>query len=163
MKVEQLMTKSVSACAPDDTANEAARIMWERDCGFVPIVEGDGTHRVVGVVTDRDACMAAHTRGLPLWQIRLGDIMSTPITSCRPGEDVHEAEQRMRLAQVYRLPVVDDAGQLLGVISLADIAREAAREAGSKRREVTSVEIGETLAAIRKPREIAAAAAPQRA
>jgi len=64
----------------------------------------------------------------------------------------------MRGSQVHRLPVVDDADQLLGVISLADIAREAAREAGSKRQEVSVAEIGETLAAIWQPREIAATA-----
>ena len=159
MKIEQLMTKGVSTCAPGDSLKEAARIMWERDCGIVPIIEDDATRRVVGIVTDRDACMAAYTRGQPLSQIRIGDVMSTSVASCRAGEDVHEAEQTMRSAQVHRLPVVDDANQLLGVISLADIAREAAREAGSRRQEVTAVEIGETLAAIRKPREIAAVCA----
>ena len=159
MKVEQLMTKGVSTCEPGDTLNEAARIMWERDCGIVPIIEDGATRRVVGIVTDRDACMAVYTRGQPLSQIRVGDVMSTGVTSCRAGEDVREAEQMMRSAQVHRLPVVDDANQLLGVISLADIAREAAREAGSRRQEVTAVEIGETLAAIRKPREIAAVCA----
>jgi CBS-domain-containing membrane protein len=60
---------------------------------------------------------------------------------------------------VHRLPVVDDADQLLGVISLADISREAARQTGSKRQEVTPAEIGETVAKIRQPREIAAATA----
>jgi CBS domain-containing protein len=159
MKVEQLMTKTVSTCFPGDTLNEAARIMWERDCGFVPIIEDGATRRVVGIVTDRDACMAAYTRGQPLSQIRVGEVMSRGVTSCRAAEDVREAEQTMRGAQVHRLPVVDDASQLLGVISLADIAREAAREAGSRRREVTPAEIGETLAAIRKPRETAALSA----
>ena len=159
MKVERLMTKGVFTCAPGDTLNEAARIMWEHDCGIVPIVEDAATRRVVGIVTDRDACMAVYTRGQPLAQIRVGDVMSTGVASCRAGEEVREAEQAMRSAQVHRLPVVDDANQLLGVISLADIAREATREAGSRRQEVTAVEIGETLAAIRKPREIAAVCA----
>jgi len=156
MKVEQLMTKGVSTCAPDDTLNQAARIMWERDCGIVPIVENAATGRVVGIVTDRDACMAAYTRGQPLSQIRVGDVMSTGVASCRALEDVREAEQTMRRAHVHRLPVVDEANQLLGVISLADIAREATREAGARRPEVTAVEIGETLAAIREPRDVAA-------
>jgi CBS domain-containing protein len=59
VKVEQIMTKAVSSCGPDDTLNDAARIMWERDCGFVPIVEGGASRRVEGIVTDRDICMAA--------------------------------------------------------------------------------------------------------
>ena len=159
MKVENLMTKEVASCRTDDTLNDAARIMWERDCGFVPITESGESHRVVGVVTDRDICIAAYTRGQALGQIRVGDVMSTGIRSCKPGEDLASVEAAMSRAQIHRMPVVDDADQLLGVISLADMAREAAREAGSRRQEVTVKEIGETLAAIRQPRRIAGAAA----
>jgi CBS domain-containing protein len=159
MKVQDLMTKSVDCCLPDESANEAARIMWERDCGFVPIVENRQTQRVVGVVTDRDICMAAYTKGRPLDQIRLEELMSSRVRTCRAAEDVAQAEQAMREAQVHRLPVVDDAAQLLGVISLSDVAREARREIGARRRDVTIGEIGETLAAIRQQREIAASAA----
>lgn len=158
MNVEQIMTKDVATCCPDDTLNEAARLMWERDCGFVPVAEPSPTRRLVGIVTDRDLCMAAYTRGRSLGEIRIGDVMSTGVRSCKPSDDLAAAETTMRDSQVHRLPVVDDADQLLGVISLADIAREAAREAGSKRQEVTVAEIGETLAAIRQPREIAATA-----
>jgi CBS-domain-containing membrane protein len=158
MKVQQIMSKTVSCCLADDTANRAAQVMWEHDCGFVPVVEDRESQRVVGVVTDRDLCMAAYTKGRPLDQIRLSELMSASVRSCRSGDSIAEAEQAMRNAQVHRLPVLDDAGQLLGVISLADIAREAAREIGSRRQEVTPAEIGETLAAIRQPREIAAVA-----
>jgi CBS-domain-containing membrane protein len=158
MKVQQIMTKSVSCCLDGDTANQAAQIMWERDCGFVPVVDDRASQRVVGVVTDRDICMAAYTKNRPLDQIRLRELMSSSIRSCRANDTIAEAEHTMRSAQVHRLAVLDDAGQLLGVISLADIAREAAREAGSRRQEVTAAEIGETLAAIRQPREIAAVA-----
>lgn len=158
MNVEQIMTKDVATCCPDDTLNEAARLMWERDCGFVPVAEPSPNRRLVGIVTDRDLCMAAYTRGRSLGEIRIGDVMSTGVRSCKPSDDLAAAETTMRDSQVHRLPVVDDADQLLGVISLADIAREAAREAGSKRQEVTVAEIGETLAAIRQPREIAATA-----
>lgn len=157
MKIEQLMTKSVATCGPDASLDQVARIMWEHDCGFVPVVENEQSRRVVGVVTDRDVCMAAYTRGQELREIRVGDVMSKAVRSCPPGRDVAAAEETMREAQVHRLPVVDDAGQLLGVISLADIAREAAREAGSPRPQVSTEEIGETLARIRQPREIAAA------
>ena len=153
MKVEQLMTKAVVCCTPGDTLNDAARIMWERDCGVVPVIGTDGSQRVIGMLTDRDICMAAYTQGQPLSRIRVRDVMSRGVQSCRPGQDVADVEGAMRDAQLHRLPVVDDAGQLLGVISLADIAREAAREARSKRQEVTVAEVGETLAAISPPRE----------
>jgi CBS domain-containing protein len=160
MKVEQLMTKEVACCRPDDSLDDAARIMWERDCGFVPVTEGEGRH-VVGVVTDRDLCMAAYFRGASLKAIPVREVMSTGVRSCRPGDEVSEAEATMRAAQVHRLPVVDDADQLLGLLSLADLAREAAREAGSRRREVTEAEIGGTLAAIRRARQLAAGAGPR--
>jgi CBS domain-containing protein len=159
MKVEQLMTKTVATCRTGDTLSDAARIMWEHDCGVVPIVENDESLRVVGMLTDRDVCMAAYTKGSPLAQIRVRDVMSTAIRSCRSGVDVAEAEGLMRQAQLHRLPVVDDADQLLGVISLADIAREAAREVGSRRQEVSIAEVGETIAAISQPRQIALGAA----
>lgn len=152
MKVEQIMTKQAASCVPDDTLNEAARMMWEHDCGFVPVTEGVESHRVVGIITDRDVCMAAYTRGQTLEQIRVGDVMSTGVRSCQPAQDLGVVEATMCEAQVHRLPVVDDADQLLGVISLADIAREAARETGSKRRPISTAEIGATLAAIRRPR-----------
>jgi CBS domain-containing protein len=159
MRVEQVMTKTVATCSPGGTLNDAARAMWERDCGFVPVTESDGSGRVVGIVTDRDACMAAYTRGQALAQIRIGDVMSTGVRSCKPSDEIAEAETVMRRAQIHRLPVIDDAGRLVGVISLADIACEAARESGTSRRDVTPTEIGETLAEIRKPRAIATATA----
>jgi CBS domain-containing protein len=156
MRIEQLMATDVATCNPDDTLNQAARIMWERDCGFVPVVESAQSRRVVGVVTDRDVCMAAYTRGKPLPEIPVRDVISTRIRACKPGDTLAAAEETMREAQVHRLPVVDEADRLLGVISLADLAREAGRERGSKRREISAAEIGETLATIRQPRAIGA-------
>lgn len=154
MKVEQLMTKDVASCGPDESLSRAAQVMWERDCGFVPVVEtGDGA-RVVGVLTDRDACMAAYTRGKPLEEIRAGDVMSRHVHSCKPTQTLAAAEEKMREGQIHRLPVVDDAGQLLGVISLADIARVAEQQKGRKRPQVSVSDVGDTLASIRRPREI---------
>jgi CBS domain-containing protein len=157
MRIEQLMAKEVARCRPDETLHQAARLMWERDCGFVPVV--DGADRVVGVVTDRDACMAVYTRGQPLEAIRVGDVMSKRVRTCKPADDLAAAEEAMREAKVHRLPVVDDADQLLGVISLSDLAREAARAPRSKRRSVSPAAVVETLARIREPREIEAGTA----
>ena len=159
MRIEQLMTKNVASCGPDESLDRAAQLMWERDCGFIPVVEKGDSQRVLGVLTDRDACMAAYTRGQAFPQIRVGDVMSKKVRSCKPTDDLAAAEEAMCEAQIHRLPVVDDADQLLGVISLADIAREAGRETGEKRPQVSVAEIGETLARIRQPREIAAVGA----
>ena len=152
MNVERLMKTDVNACRPDDTGNCAARIMWERDCGFVPIV--DENERVLAVVTDRDLCMAAYTQGKPLQEISLHSVMSKEIFSCRPDEDLSQAEILMRKRQVRRLPVTDAEGRLKGILSLSDITREAAKEAKSHPRkvEVSYSEVAETLADINIPR-----------
>jgi CBS domain-containing protein len=83
--------------------------------------------------------------------------MSTGIRTCKPSDDLDTAESALREAQVHRLPVVDDADHLLGVISIADIAREAAREVGLEQQMVTAAEVGATLVGIRQPRVIEAA------
>jgi CBS domain-containing protein len=157
MKIEQLMTEDVVSCQPDESLDHAARIMLEKDCGFVPITESSENSRIVGVVTDRDICMASYNRGQPLPQIRVRDVMSTGIRTCKPSDDLDTAESALREAQVHRLPVVDDADHLLGVISIADIAREAAREVGLEQQMVTAAEVGATLVGIRQPRVIEAA------
>jgi CBS domain-containing protein len=152
MKVERLMNADVTACRADDTGNCAARIMWERDCGFVPVV--DENERVLAVVTDRDLCMAAYTQGKPLQEISLRSVMSKEIFSCRPDDDLSQAETVMRKRQVRRLPVTDAEGRLKGILSLSDITREAAKEAKSHPRkvEVSYSEVAETLADINMPR-----------
>jgi len=156
MKVSDVMTRSVATCSPRESLNDAARIMWERDCGIVPIV-ADGDRKVVGVITDRDICIAAYTQGLPLVQIRIGEVMSPHITSCRADEEVAAAEDSMQRAQVHRLPVIDDGGKLVGIVALADLARASARGARANKPGVSSVEVGETVAAICRPRQLEAA------
>jgi CBS domain-containing protein len=157
MIIERLMSHEVNTCNPDQPLSEAARLMWEHDCGCVPVVASD--RRVVGMITDRDICMSAYTRGRGLQELRIADAMSRDVRTCRADDTVEEAEATMRSAQVRRLPVVDDREQLVGLISLSDLAREAAREHGSKRRDVSDADVGNTLAAITRPRQIAARAA----
>ncbi|HVP31140.1 MAG TPA: CBS domain-containing protein [Myxococcota bacterium] len=148
MFVEHLMTKDVWACTPTDSLREAARIMWERDCGCVPVVEGGGSGRLVGIVTDRDACMCEYLQHRPLEELHVADAMTHDVRVCHPSDPVQDAESTMREAHVRRLPVVDDAGQLLGLLSLADIAREAAHESGGKRIDLSLDEVAQTLGAV---------------
>lgn len=166
MKVETLMTKDVESCSPDDSAERAARILWERDCGIVPVVASNATRLLLGVVTDRDLLMAAYLQGRALKEIRVGDVMSRRPRTCGPSEDLAAAAKRMAKGRVRRLPVVDDAGQLLGMLSLADLAREAARERPVAGRAVKDKQVGRTLSAIvqsRSEEEEAAAKAKGRA
>jgi CBS-domain-containing membrane protein len=150
MRVEQLMSKQVYWCRPEDTLDHAAQLMWEHDCGALPVCTGNGEARLIGMITDRDICMSALFQGRPLHEIRVSDTMSRELRVSRPEDATADAESAMRSAQVRRLPVVSESGELVGIISLADIAREAAREVASPRGapEVTEMEVGDTLAAI---------------
>ncbi|MDH5306712.1 MAG: CBS domain-containing protein, partial [Myxococcales bacterium] len=143
-------------CRPDDSLDAAARIMSERDCGCVPVVESNGSHRLVGMITDRDICLAAHKRNLKLRDMRVDEAMSSRIYSCSPGATPAEVEELMRSAQVRRIPIVDSGQGLLGMVSLADLARLAEARKVSERRGVTEHEVTETLAAICQPRAAAA-------
>ena len=163
MKVEDLMTRSVGTCRPTDTLSSAAQLMWERDCGCVPVVSDDGSNRVVGMLTDRDICMAAHFRGTSPGALPVGQVMSNAVRTIGPLETPADAGAAMSDSQVRRLPVVDDDERLLGLISLADLARAAVRESASKKRrpEITEKGVAETLEAIcsvRTPRQAAASA-----
>ncbi|MSR47018.1 MAG: CBS domain-containing protein [Planctomycetes bacterium] len=128
--------------------------MWERDCGALVVVHANGT--VAGMVTDRDACIAAWTQGRALRDIVVGSAMAFDVVKCRADENVATITRRMAERQVRRLPVVDDDNRPIGVVSLCDVAREAATQHGfgdgSARR------LAETLATVTR-RPIAAAAA----
>lgn len=149
MLVEDIMTKSVQSCTPHESLESAARLMWERDCGCLPVcARTDGTEHTVGVITDRDICMHALFSGKPLHDLRVEDAMARQVLTCRPGDTLEHAEKVMRGGRVRRLPVVDDHGALAGLISLADLAREAARESPQTVKSITEMEVGDTLAAI---------------
>lgn len=154
MQVEQLMTRDVACCGPDDSLQDAARKMWERDCGSVPVCDGGG--RVVGMVTDRDICMNALFQDRPLSQLTVSGAMSADLKVCHPGNSLNDAERLLQEAQLHRLPVIDDERRLAGIITLADIAREAARERDMGLHEVVPEEVGMTVSAVSQPPTAAA-------
>ena len=119
MKVEQLMSRDVKTCQATEMLNRAAQLMWENDCGCVPVVDEDG--RAVGMITDRDVCMAAYTQGRPLDALPVASAMARDLRSCHATDTIVEAESIMRAAQVRRLPVVDPEGTLLGIVSRRDL------------------------------------------
>jgi CBS domain-containing protein len=146
-RVRDAMTRSVVTCRADDRLNRAAQLMWEADCGAVPIVDDDG--RLIGMLTDRDICMAAYTRGLPLAELSVTSAMSTALHSCKPGDSLRSLMDAMAKHQVRRVPVVDEAGQLVGIVSLADIARLA--QAPSVVSNETRIWVPGVLAGISEP------------
>lgn len=124
MKILQIMSESVIVCKSSDSLSHAARLMWEHDCGALPIVDHD--RRPIAMLTDRDICMAAYTQGRVLSELSVQGAMSRELVVCHPDDSVEQAEERMCAHQLRRLPVVDAAGQLVGILSLSDLVRVAA-------------------------------------
>lgn len=148
MHVEELMSRSVKSCSPADDLGVPARLMWEHDVGCVPVVDERG--HAVGVVTDRDLCMAAYTQGRALSGIRVDAVMSRLLVACSPDDPLSHAEKLMRDYQVRRLLVIDAFGKLVGMISQNDLVREASHESSARRgdRELSEHDVMNTLAAI---------------
>ena len=153
MRIEELMTKPPKTCRPYCSLSHAARLMWENDFGCLPVTEGDESGRLIGMITDRDICMAAYFAGGALNEIQVADAMTEDVRACNPGDDIAEARSIMREAALRRLPVVDGSGRVIGLLSLADFAREAIRERGVTNRNVTVGEVCLTLATICEPHQ----------
>ena len=120
MKVKDLMTTDVKRCSPETNLAEAAKIMWEGDCGAVPVT--DEHDHVIGVITDRDICIAAATRPRTEGEIPVKDVISTAAYTCAPSDDVRAALETMKARKIRRLPVVEQGGRLVGIVSIHDIA-----------------------------------------
>lgn len=149
MNVEELMSKPAMTCRLDETLDTAAKKMWDVDCGVLPIVDGDG--RLVGILTDRDICMSAWSRGRLLNAIRIEEAMSKQVFSVTPDQEVSVAELLMAENRIRRIPVIDKNGKPVGVVSMNDLAREAVRS--KSRLKDGIVQAIHTLAAICQPRK----------
>ncbi len=123
MEVRRIMTSNVAACSPDANLSAAASLMWQCDCGVIPVI--DGNRKVVGVITDRDICMAAAMSNRPASQIAVSEVISGEVFACAPEDEVGEALATMQRRQVLRLPVVDKDGALQGILSMNDIVLRA--------------------------------------
>ena len=145
MKIRDLMTKQVASVRAGDSAAVAARLMWDCDCGAVPVLDDD--RRAIAMITDRDICMAALMRDRAPSAIQVSEAMSPDLQCCGPDDNVSAAEQLMRAHQIRRIPVVDRERRLLGMLSLADIVRVTDRK-GRGAREVAPEEVASTLADI---------------
>jgi CBS domain-containing protein len=147
MNVSDVMCKEPRAVRMVDTLDAAAQVLWDRDCGFVPVT--DGADVLVGVLTDRDLCMASYTQGKPLAEVPVLVAMARELTTCGPDDDLKDAMKVMATARVHRLPVIDERGVLCGVLSSNDLVHASlARPAALAQKAVM-----ETLAAIKEPRD----------
>jgi len=127
MKVREVMTKAPAYCRADTSLAAAAEIMWNRNCGFLPVVSPQ--ENVVGVITDRDMCIALATRNRLPDQVTVQEVSSVVIHSCQPDDDVRKAMETMADKKVRRLPVIDAAGKLEGILSVDDVILHAESQA----------------------------------
>jgi CBS domain-containing protein len=146
MKISQLMTKDVATCHPEDPLNRAAQIMWDHDCGCVPVVDDAG--RIQGMITDRDICMAAFTQGKRLEEIPIASAMSRQVHAVSSNDDVERAAELMSSKRVRRIPVLDGGDQLVGMLSLGDFARAASDRGASA---ISAPTLARTLYQISQP------------
>jgi CBS domain-containing protein len=143
MKVQDVMTYDVQSCSPETNLSAAAMQMWRGDFGVLPVV---ASGKVVGIITDRDICMAAATKHRDPERIRVKEVISGKVYGCSPDTDIREALKIMRAKQVRRLPIVSaEDGSICGLLSLNDIALRAQ---DSKGEELSSQDVEETLKAI---------------
>lgn len=158
MKVQEVMNSNVKSCAPETTLAEAAALMWEADCGALPVVSTEG--KPLGMITDRDIAIANATRGRLASDIRVAEVMGNQLYVCEGVEDIHSALKIMRQEKVRRLPVVTSEGLLQGIVSLNDIVLRAEEAKGKHAPELTYEDAMGTIKAIceHRPQALIAAA-----
>jgi len=154
MRVRDLMTPNPHYCTRLQTASDAARAMSDFDIGCVPVV--DAGHVPIAMVTDRDICLAAYTADAPPSRVPIAHVMSNAIYTCRVDDSLQSAERTMRDWQVRRLPVVNDRGLLVGILSLNDIVLASTRSPLAKAAQRLRGDVDRTLAAVCRHRPVPA-------
>ncbi len=143
MKVKKVMTTNIGFCFSEENLSKAVEIMRQRDCGAVPVV--DGEKKILGMITDRDIAVAVGSRNRTAAKIKIGEIIEKRVFSCQETDDAEDTLKVMRRAKVKRLPVVGEKGLLVGIISITDLILKAPK----LKKKIYSV-----LIAIAKPRPI---------
>jgi len=148
MRIDSIMTNDVAVCQPDTNLAEVGAKMWAMDCGIVPVVDSWGT--MIGVVTDRDICMALTTRNIAASSLKARDVMTGRVESVSPEDEVFEVLQTMRDHRIRRVPVVRDDGRLVGIVSTCDLLRAVGPVPGP----TFEADLLETLHAISEPQRV---------
>jgi CBS domain-containing protein len=123
MKVQDIMTRNVVVCHPETNLAKAAALMWDNDCGVLPVVRDGG--KLAGIITDRDLALAMGTKNRIASDIKVDEVMAQNVFACSPDDDIHQALMVMSKDKVRRLPITDEDGRLIGLISINDIALQA--------------------------------------
>ena len=125
MQVQDIMVRDAKSCRMDTNLAAATAIMWNTDCGALPVL--DGGEKVVGMITDRDICIAAGTRNWIPSEIKVSDVVPQKVYTCAGEDEIHAALKTMQTQKVRRLPVVGKDGRLQGILCLDDVAVKASK------------------------------------
>jgi CBS domain-containing protein len=147
MKVKDVMMRTAARCRPDTNLGAAVELMWTRNCGILPVV--DAQDKLIGVITDRDICIALGTRSRLPGDIAVKDVASSHVYWCKSEDDVRSTLQIMAASKVRRLPVVNASGALEGILSMDDVVLHA--EAGNRASELPAEDVVKTLKAVYSP------------
>ena len=123
MKAQEIMTKNPRTVTPETGVQEAARLMKDEDVGVLPVVESAQSKKLVGIITDRDIAIRVVAEGKSSAQVR--EVMSATVRSCKADDSVKDVMDVMGREQVRRMPIVDDRGELVGIVAQADLVLEA--------------------------------------
>lgn len=123
MKVKEIMAPNAKAIWLTESLTDAARLMWENDCGVLPIIK-DG-RKVVGMITDRDICMAMAMRNQSPSGVSVEEVMTGQVYAVKPEDEIDQALHAMQQHRIRRLPVVNGAGELEGILSMNDVVLNA--------------------------------------
>ncbi len=145
MKVKKIMTKDVGTCHASESLAKAVSIMWQRDCGIVPVVSDSNS--VMGMITDRDVAIAITSRNRPANEVLIDEVIKGQTISCAPDDSVQRVLKKMRKHKIKRLPVVKKTGELVGMVSIADVLN-------AKRNKAIQRQLIKTLESISKPASI---------
>ena len=125
MKAQDIMTRNPRVVTPETTVREAAKLMESENIGMIPVVSSAGSKNVIGIVTDRDIAIRHVAAGHGSSDCPVSEAMSSNPKTCKTTDSVDDVMKVMGKEQVRRIPIVDERGELVGVVAQADIAREA--------------------------------------
>jgi CBS domain-containing protein len=137
------MMRTPAACSSKTNLGAAVEVLWQRNCGMLPVTDEAG--KVVGVVTDRDLCIALGTRNRLPGEITVGEAVGGKVFSCKPEDDVRIALNTMAREKVRRLPVINHEGKLEGILSMDDVVVHCEPRSLAKKPELDYEDVVDTL------------------
>lgn len=125
MIVKEVMTADPACCTAETSLKEVAKLMVDHDCGEIPVIDKKDTKKPIGVITDRDIVVRAVAKGTNPLDLTAADCMTEPCVTVTPQMSIEDCGRVLEHNKIRRVPVVDTAGSVCGIVAVADIALRA--------------------------------------